>query len=302
MRRFLIPFVIGIAFLFIINLIFSNLMQNNFHSLVLADSLELTSSDSVKSINRVDNPPIYDNKAFELGEELVFKIRYGFVKAGKAVMKIKSLEERGSKMVYHIQTTARSVSGFDWIYKVRDEVNSFVDYHGLYPLRFEKKLREGGYKADLFVDYFHEDSIAKVEFIRYEKNMDVRKIKKSTIKIPPYANDILSAFYLVRNQNIEVGKPIYLTTNEKEKVYDLEISVYGKEIIEVEAGKFRCFQIEPLLKGEGIFKQKGRLKVWLTDDEYKIPVQMTSEVVIGHITTELVEIKGVKKPLPSQVK
>ncbi|HFE63918.1 MAG TPA: DUF3108 domain-containing protein, partial [Caldithrix sp.] len=49
------------------------------------------------------------------------------------------------------------------------------------------------------------------------------------------------------------------------------------------------------------FKQKGKLWIWLTDDQYKIPVQMKSAVFIGKITTELTKIEGVPLPLPSQV-
>jgi hypothetical protein len=39
----------------------------------------------------------------------------------------------------------------------------------------------------------------------------------------------------------------------------------------------------------------------LTDDEYKIPVQMTSEVAVGHITTELEKIEGIKNKIPAQL-
>ena len=56
--------------------------------------------------------------------------------------------------------------------------------------------------------------------------------------------------------------------------------ICGKRLIQQRA-LFDVLRIEPLLKGEGIFKQKGRLLVWVTDDEYKIPVQMTSEVAVG---------------------
>lgn len=259
-----------------------------------------SAQDDTLSIN-AGRQNVYKNKAFNLGERLKFKVRYGFIKAGTAEMKVISIEEFNDKKIYHIQTTARSSSGYDWIYKVRDEINVFIDYERLFPLRFEKKLREGGYKADLYVDYNHEDSLAQVEFIRYEKNMKIRKRKKSTINIPPYANDILSAFYLIRNQDLVVGKSLYLTANEKEKVYNLEIRVYKKEILDVDAGKFHCIKIEPLLKGEGIFKRKGRLIIWLSDDQYKIPVQMTSEILVGSITTELTDIIGINN-LPSRIK
>jgi hypothetical protein len=260
-----------------------------------------SAANDTLSINTGNAPIKYENKAFRLGERLKFKIRYGFIKAGSAEMKVLSVEENANHKYYHIQTTARSASGFDWFYKVRDEVNVYLDYDRLYPLRFEKKLREGGYKADLFVDYSHTDSTARVEFIRYKDNMKIRKRKIQIIKIPPYVNDILSAFYLIRNQDLDVGKPVYLTTNEKDKIYDLEIQIYKKEILEVEAGKFNTIKIEPLLKGEGIFKSKGRLTVWLSDDQYKIPVQMTTEILVGNITTELTDIIGIKD-IPSQIK
>ncbi|MBN1408021.1 MAG: DUF3108 domain-containing protein [Calditrichaceae bacterium] len=265
------------------------------------DSTAGNTRNNSLSINTGSAPIIYTNKAFKLGERLIFKVRYGFIKAGYAEMKVLSVGENNNQKYYHIQTTARSASGFDWVYKVRDEVNVFLDYDRLYPLRFEKKLREGSYKADLFVDYNHADSIANIEFIRYRDNMKIRKRKNEIIKIPPYVNDILSAFYLIRNQDLQVGQPIYLTTNEKDKIYDLEIQVYIKEILEVEAGKFKTIKIEPLLQDEGIFKSKGRLTVWLSDDQYKIPVKMTTEILVGNITTELTEIIGISD-LPSKIK
>jgi hypothetical protein len=70
----------------------------------------------------------------------------------------------------------------------------------------------------------------------------------------------------------------------------------------VKAGKFRCIVVKPELRGDAIFQQKGELWVWVSDDQYKIPVQMKSAVFIGSITTELKEIEGIPLPLPSQLK
>ncbi len=263
--------------------------------------------DTIKPENqdkKIDPPkksPKINNHAFEVGEKLKFKIRFGFIRAGTAEMKVLSKKQKEKRMVYHIQTTAKSVSAFNWMYKVDDVVNTYMDTDGLYPIRFEKKLREGGYKADLFVDYIPENSTAKVEFIRYEKNMKEKSRKNFSIKTPKYVQDVLSAFYFIRNMDIEVGKSIFMSNHDKDKVYDLEVKVYEKEIIEVEAGRFRCLVVEPMMKGEGLFKQKGSLKIWLTDDDRKIPVQMTSEILVGHITTELIKIEGVKGEIKAKL-
>lgn len=237
--------------------------------------------------------------AFSVGEYLEFKIRYGFIVAGQATMSVKDSIILNGRPVYHIQTTANSVSTFDWIYKVRDEVNSFMDVQGLFSWKFSKKLREGSYKADLNVEYNPYDLFAYVTAIRYK---DDKSVKNYKVKIPPGVRDILAAFYYVRNLDLKVGQSQYLTNHDNKKVYNLEVKVHKEETIDVEAGKFKCLLIEPLLQGEGIFKQKGRLLVWMTNDKYKIPVQMTSEVVVGHITTELMKIKAPGYKITSRIK
>ncbi|MCB0282417.1 MAG: DUF3108 domain-containing protein [Calditrichaeota bacterium] len=279
-----------------------------------SDSL-VNDADSISEINNLFNingiEPAFKKtfvsdtialpNAFENGEVLSFDIRYGFIVAGSAKMKVFETKDKNERPIYHLQTTARSSSTFSWIYKVRDEVNSYVNHKKFYPYRFEKKLREGGYEADLFTDYFPEDSLAKVEFIRYDDDK-IRKRNKYEVTVPPYVQDILSSFYYIRRQKLEVGKSVFLSNHEKKKVYNLEVKVHRKETIEVEAGKFRCIVVEPIIQGEGLFMKKGNLVIWLTDDDKKIPVQMTSEVLVGHITTELTKIEGVKDRITAKLK
>lgn len=264
-------------------------------TVIIQDSGALAPPDSVLVI------PVHENEAFSVGEKLSFKIRYGFINAGKSEMKVLKKLERDGREVFFLQTTARSNGTFDWIYKVRDEVNTHIDYNGLFPYHYEKKLREGGYKADLFTDYNHPDSSAYVEFIRYKDDDEIKKHEKNNIKISPFIHNVLSALYFMRTRDIEVGKSQYVKVLEKTKIYDLEIRIYRREVIEVDAGKFRCIVVEPLLQGEGIFKHKGRLTIWFSDDRLKIPVQMTSKVLIGHITVELTDIEGIKGKIPAQL-
>ncbi len=237
-----------------------------------------------------------------LGERLTFKLRYGFIRAGTATMSILEETEIDGENVLHIQTIAKSSSGFSWIYKVEDVVSTYIRIPEFYPIRFEKKLREGSYYADQFLDFYPEDSLVIVEFIRYDDDMKVKKRELKEIKSPPFVQDVLSAFYIVRTMDLTVGEPVFITTVEKHKIYDLKVLVHKKETIEVEAGKFKCIVIEPILKEEGIFKNKGKLKIWLTDDELKIPVQMKTEVVVGSITTELMKIEGIHKKIKAKIK
>jgi len=268
---------------------------------LLQDSMITDAADTTKQSKNLIFPEV-ENTAFRIGEKLFFKIRYGFIRAGSAIMEVKNEQILNMRPVYHIQTTARSASGFNWIFKVEDEVNSYLDKWGLFSWKFEKKLREGGHNVDVLVDYDPYAENAHVNFTRYHKDMAIRKQESYDVVSPSFTFDILAAFYYIRNQDLKVGQSLYLTTHDDKKVYDLEIKVYREEVLKVQAGEFRCLVLEPLLKGEGIFKQKGRLQVWMTNDKYKIPVQMTSKVVVGHITSELEKIEGIGAPIPAQLK
>jgi len=244
------------------------------------------------------------NNAFHVGEKLSFNVRYGFIKAGEATMEVKRKVPLGTREAYEIISTANSTGTFDFFFKVRDRVESYIDTKGLFSWKFNKKLREGSYKFDLLVDYDQYNGKALVDMIRYndDDSLTIRKQENFVVDIPPYVLDILAAFYYVRTQKLRVGMPIYLTNHDNKKVYDLRVIVQKRETIKVKAGKFKCIMVQPQLRGEAIFKQKGELWVWLSDDEYKIPVQMKSAVFVGSITTELTKIEGIKLPLPSQIK
>jgi hypothetical protein len=71
----------------------------------------------------------------------------------------------------------------------------------------------------------------------------------------------------------------------------LEVKVLGRQTVKTPAGRFDCLMIEPILKVGGIFKNNGRLVIWLTNDERRMPVLMRSKVAVGSISVVLQEVK-----------
>ncbi len=245
----------------------------------LTDSLQFTAgSDSAGTVPDSAFPDVpfvfrsLENSAFRPGEYLEFEIAWKFFKAGTATMSVADTLYR-DRPCYHIKTTARSSSTIDAFYKVRDRVESFVDKEGLFPWKFEKHLREGKFRRDRFTEF--------------DQTRQIATLKKDTIDVPPYVQDILSRFYYVRILPLEVGKHFDIENLTDRKVYPLRILVHKKETVKVPAGRFKCIVVEPVLRGEGLFNQKGRLMIWLTDDVRKMPVMMKSEVFIGTVDVKL---------------
>jgi hypothetical protein len=195
-------------------------------------------------------------------------------------MSVIGTEQVNGGACYHIQTTANSNDFISTFYKVRDVVDSYIDTLGVFSRRIEKRLREGRYKSDRFIDFYQDRRIALSTQQKY-----------SLTEIPLYIQDILSALYYLRTFDLKVGHSEEITVYADGKVYPLKINIYQREKVTVPAGAFFCYKVEPILHSEGIFRQKGRLIVWLSDDINKVPVKMESKVIIGSISSQLVSYK-----------
>lgn len=219
-----------------------------------------------------------NHPALAVGEKLTFTVRYGLVRAGTATMEIASLRRFRGRPVFHIVSTASSNSVFDKVYPVRDRIVSLLDQETLQSLYFEKHLREGSYRADQSIRFDHARGMAV-----YHDGEEVA--------MEPGSFDVLGAFYKVRTMELEPGKDFFLDSHADRKNYPTRVRVQGREDVETPAGKFSCLVLEPTLKSGAFFKNEGKVSIWVTDDERRMPVLMKSKIPVGSITVELVEFE-----------
>ena len=204
-------------------------------------------------------------------------------------MEIDGIRRISARNAYHVLFRVNTVPSFDWIFKVRDRYETFIDTEGLFPWRFEQHIREGNYSKDFSAFFDQRRGKAKTSGGQYD--------------IPPYVNDILSAFYFARTldySNMKVNDMVLLHNFYSDKVYDLNVKYLGKETISVTAGKFDCIIVEPLVQEGGLFKSEGSITVWLSDDDLKLPVKVKTKVVIGSIDAELTKYEGLAGKLTSK--
>jgi hypothetical protein len=101
--------------------------------------------------------------------------------------------------------------------------------------------------------------------------------------------DVLSAFFAARALPLELGMEYKIRVFDEPDFYDLVVKVGPKfEDVRVPAGTFECIRIEPQLRGDGIFKARdGKMSIWLTSDERRMPVLIRSKVAVGSFDAEL---------------
>ncbi|MGH8004526.1 MAG: DUF3108 domain-containing protein [Limisphaerales bacterium] len=220
-------------------------------------------------------PPlrVLPNEAFGPGEYLEFEVGYGFIKAGTATLEVRRAVNYKGYQSLELVSTAKSYPALSKLYYVEDYNYSILDYHGLFPWRYQKDVHEGRYQAFRWADFD-------------QKNKKIFTAK-DTLAASEYVQDALTALYYVRTVPLKVDQTVTMEVFSDGKKYSLEVKVLKKEKVTVPAGTFRTVVVEPLLKTPGIFQQTGKIKVWLTDDRLRLPVLMKSRVLIGSISAQL---------------
>ncbi|MBL1215247.1 MAG: DUF3108 domain-containing protein [Ignavibacteriae bacterium] len=246
-------------------------------------ALSLSLSAQIKDFRKIEN------NAFTVGEKLTYEVKYGFVTAGIAEMAIPKIKRISGRNAYNVVFRVNTVPAFDVFFKVRDRYETYIDVEGIFPWRFEQHIREGGFTKD-FSAFF-------------DQRRGKAKTSKGSYDIPPYVNDIFSAFYLFRTLDFtekKKGDIIKLENFYNDKVYPLDVVYKGKETITVDAGTFDCFIVEPLVVEGGLFKSEGSITIWMTDDELKIPIRVKTKVIIGAIDSELTAYEGLAGEINSK--
>lgn len=232
-----------------------------------------------------------ENTAFGFGERLEYDVRYMGITGGKASFSI------GTEPVvvnghptYDVRFDVASLESLDWLYRVRDRYRTLIDVAGIYPLKFEQRIREGNYRRDYAATF---DQVAHKAVTT-----------DGTFDIPPFVHDIVSAFFYVRTFDLKrykKGQSIMLQNFFGKKTHDLEVKVVGRQRVTVTGGTYNCVVIEPMVKEGGLFKSEGRILIWLSDDDRKIPIKVSTKVLIGTIDAELTGYRGLRGPLSSRL-
>jgi hypothetical protein len=229
-----------------------------------------------------------DYQAFKSGEKLTYRLHYGLVDAGEAVLEVKKSPRKVlDRELYHVVGTGKSLPAFDWFFKVRDRYETYIDKEGVFPWIFIRRIKEGGYSKEQ--DYV---------FHQHKKVVDNGKGKK--FEVPNHIQDMLSSLYYCRTldlKSLKEGDIISMQTFLDDEVYDYDIRFVGREEIKIRKGTFKCMKFTPVVQEGRVFKHEDDLQVWITDDENKIPVLAKAKILVGSIKMQLTDYEGLANPI-----
>lgn len=233
------------------------------------------------------------NQSFAAGENITMNVFYNalgiYVNAGTANFTV-STEKLYNKPVYHIVGSGVTNSKYDWIFKVRDRYETYIDTATLRPYKFIRNVDEGGYK--------------KYENVTFNHTANTALTTNGVYKVPDCVQDVISSLYYARNINFNQYKPgdkIPFSMFIDNEVYNMYLRYLGKDVIKTRYGKFRTIKFKPLLLKGTLFEGGEKMTAWISDDENKVPVRIESPLLVGSVKVDLMGYQNLRYPLKSLI-
>lgn len=224
-----------------------------------------------------------EKTTYKAGEELYYKVKYGFLLGGRGTLKVNKRILNG-KEVTHTEAIGTTAGILGTLYTVRDVYESFINPVNDLPIKAIRNIREGNYRR-YDEAFFHRNS----GFVYSSR-------KKDSIKIDYNAQDILSCFYYARkhlfNDSLVKGDSINMETYFAGEPFTVKILYKGIKIIETKFGKIRCYKFTPLVEKGRVFKEKDNITIYISADENKIPILIKFNILIGSLVCELDAFRG----------
>lgn len=239
------------------------------------------SADSSASLPELPLRRVSALARFE-GEDLHYSVKYGFIEAGKARLTVEPGPTYNHRPTWKVVGSGRSLRAFDWAFRVRDHYETHIDQEGLFPHLFIRRVSEGGYRLERDIEF---DPAKRT-------SVTTQNGRREHHRLPAFCQDVVSAFYYARNLPIErmsMGDLIEIPTLIDGKIHSLRARLTGRSQVKVKLGKFDCWSFTPVVQKGRIWKDESDLTVYVSADERRIPVLITSDLLIGSIRLELTD-------------
>ena len=221
-------------------------------------------------------------------EKLVYDGYYNWgiiwVKAGRVEFSLSQSDKYPNAQ--KLEAVGVSLPSWDWVFTVRDTLVSHYDENTYFPYEFSRKAHEGNYHKTFDYKFDYKDSlvIGDVHRVGRYRRTDTVPLKSDTY-------DMLSVAWMTRELEFDKYKkneliPIRILIDSK--IYDLYIRYLGTGKTKGAGQKRECDIFSPLLvKGE-VFRGGEGMKIWVSKDEYRLPLLVEAKILIGSVKALLV--------------
>jgi hypothetical protein len=248
------------------------------------------------------NYPVIPNN-FTKGEVLEYKINFGLFTVGKAQMKMyENIYNINGRGCYKLDVHGKTSGAVDWVAKVNDNWGAYIDTAALVPHISYRNIQENNYRKKEIVKFDHNTNMVEAKVL---DNKTGEFKEPQYFQAPENVRDMLGGYLFLRAVNftkVRKGDTLLIKAFFEDTFYDFSIIFKGREELKTKLGTFKALKLVPVMPDNKLFAGENSVALWLSDDEYKIPLKISANMFIGSAGCELVKYKGVKNEALAKVK
>lgn len=220
------------------------------------------------------------SSGFPYPEKLSYRIEWRLIAAGAATVEM----SRGTPADWQTTLNLESAGLVTRLYKVLDT----------YRVTSNDKFCATSSVLDAQEGKRHTITHLSFENAHHKVDYDQRDLlKNSTVKkqldIAPCTYEIAGALEALREMNLQPGKWATLPVTDGKKMAYAKIEAQARENVNIEGKTYQTIRHELFLFDNVLYKRKGRMLMWVSDDADRLPVQFRLQMgfPIGTVTVQL---------------
>ena len=214
-----------------------------------------------------------DQYPFAVGETLTYSAKLGMLTLGSGTLQVAGIDSVRGVETFRLRFRLQGKTVF---YSLDDVLESWVATDDFSSHRFVQDFVENKKSKQRTFEIFPDSGFYR------EKGRD------TTFSSPSEPLDDAAFFYFVRITPLEVGKKYVYDRYFRKEKNPVTIEVVKREKMELPDGsKVQCLVLHPVIDTKGMFSKRSDTRIWLTDDERRLPVQIRSKFPFGTITLRL---------------
>tara|TARA_B100000073_G_scaffold77201_1_gene58373 strand:+ start:266 stop:970 length:705 start_codon:yes stop_codon:yes gene_type:complete len=216
------------------------------------------------------------NTPFKVGELLKYSAEWNGIKVGNAELFLSGTELFNDIETYQITFTTRTNGLANTLFPIRDRVDVWIDKKELFTHRIKKDINQSTYKEKIDVSFNYDE----LKALSSGKSVDIDFKARG-----PY-----SMFYFLRTIDLIPEKIMSFSSYEGKRIVNYNLKMTGTEIVDSGLGKFSCKVIKPFSEGKELFKNKGDMRIWISETKERLPIKIQIKIQYGSMTLTLDEI------------
>jgi|YNPMSStandDraft_1061717.scaffolds.fasta_scaffold01607_5 hypothetical protein len=215
-------------------------------------------------------------------EELFYRAEWRLVHAGNVRL---SWAARPGNDGWSVRMTLQSAGVVSRLHRVNNEYSALFDA-GLCAVESALRAHEGRKRRQILVRF--DGAGRKASYLERDLARDT-VVATQEIDIPECVHDVIGGLYRLRAMRVEPGQVVYLPISDGKKSVSARVEAQARETLRIEKRTYQTIRYEAFLFNNVLYRRSGRLFVWLTDDESRLPVRIRVRLpfYIGTVTLDL---------------